>query len=86
MRELRIDIDEGEGRARQASNMNRGFAQTKHRDIEQFPQLVQPGIEDVAEHEGVAALFRGPQSVLHDVGLIQEFKVAALLGNGAVWA
>jgi hypothetical protein len=33
--------------------VNRGFAQTKHRDIEQFPQLVQPGIENVAEHEGV---------------------------------
>jgi hypothetical protein len=60
MRELRINIDEREGRAHQACNMNRGFAQTKHRDIEQFPKLVQPGIEDVAEQEGVVT-FLGPQ-------------------------
>jgi hypothetical protein len=33
--------------------MDQAFAQAKHRDIEQFPQLVQPGIEDVAECEGV---------------------------------
>ena len=59
--------------------MNRGFAQTKYRDIEQFPQLVQPGIEDVAEHEGVVAFFLGPQRVIHDLGLIQELKVAVLL-------
>ena len=36
----RIDIDEREGRAHQTGNVNRGFTETKHRDIEQFAQLV----------------------------------------------
>ena len=80
VREFRIDIDEREGRAHQTRNVNRGFAQTKDRDTEQFPQFVQPGIEDVAEYEGVVAFFFGAQPVLHDLSLIQEFKVAVLLG------
>src|SRR5437762_1028165 len=80
MRELRIDVDEREGRAHQASNMNRRIAEPEYGDIEQFPQLVQPGIEDIAEYEGVVAFFLGPQPVIHDLGLIQEFKVAVLLG------
>jgi hypothetical protein len=66
--------------------VNRGLAQTKHRDIEQFPQLVQPGIEDVAEYERVVTFSLGPQPVVHHLGRIQEFKVTVLLGYRPVRA
>src|SRR5437016_1557802 len=86
MGKLRVDIDKRKSRAHQAGDMNGGFSQTEYRNIEQFPQLVQPGIEDVAEEEGVVTLGLGVKAIFQHLGGVEEFEVAILLGNGAMRA
>ena len=46
---------------------------------------MQPGIEEVAEHNSVIPFSLGPKTVVHDIGLIQEFKVAVLFSYRPVW-
>lgn len=86
MGKLWIDVDQRERRPYQAGDMNGGFPQAEHRDIEQFPQLVQPGIENVANQERVVTFVLGAKAILQHLSGVQEFEVAILLGNGPMRA
>lgn len=82
MGEFRVDVDQRKRRAHQAGNVNRAFAQPEHWNIEQFAHFVQPGIEDVANQEGVVAFALGADAIFQHLGGVEEFEVAILLGNG----
>jgi hypothetical protein len=45
--------------------VNRAFAQPEHWNIEQFAHFVQPGIEDVANQEGVVAVALGAEAIFN---------------------
>ena len=62
------------------------FPKAEDRDVKKLAQLVQAGLEDVADQKGVVAFPLGAQAVLEHLGGIEELKVAVLVGDGAVRA